>query len=74
MSILVAARYQLLVFPKILHPFPYGYLKTLPKFNGNGSRIAYANITTFQDFIDNLLIKHDDVFMWMFLHCLEVEA
>jgi hypothetical protein len=57
-----------------LHPLFDRYLKLLPKFNGNFPKIFDACIIAFQDFIENLLVEHEDIFMWMFVHCLEGEG
>lgn len=56
------------------HPFSMiclQYLKSLPKFNGEDDVSTKKHIASFQDYIDYLEIRHDDVFMTMFSHSLE---
>jgi hypothetical protein len=54
----------------VFHDMPTKYPKDLPRFNGDDAFTPEEHITTFQDYIDYLEIKHDDVFMRVFCHSL----
>ena len=54
----------------VFHDMPTKYPKDLPRFNGDDAFTPEEHITTFQDYIDYLEIKHDDVFMRIFCHSL----
>jgi len=58
----------------MLYDFPEKYFKFLPRFNGEDNVSTKKHITVFEDFIDYLNIKHDDVFMRMFTQYFEGEV
>ena len=51
--------------------FPDGYLKHLPRFNGETGPSAEDHIDGFLDFAGNMNIEHEDVYMWLFVQSLE---
>jgi hypothetical protein len=57
------ARYAPLALPSILHDLPDNYMKSLPKFTGEGDLTATKNIAFFDQFADILGIEHEDVYM-----------
>jgi hypothetical protein len=50
----VAARYASLVLPVPLHDLPENYMKSLPKFTGEGDLTAQEHINFFDQFVDIL--------------------
>jgi hypothetical protein len=50
-----------------VHDLPENYLKLLPKYDGEQAHSAEEHLAAFQDFIDNLFMEHDDVFMRLFV-------
>ena len=76
MELIVAARYEPLVFPQPLHPLPQGdYLKCLPKFTGEGAGlIAEEHLATFYSYADNQTIEHEDVWIRLFVRSMDGEA
>jgi hypothetical protein len=57
----VAARYAPLVLPVPLHDLPKNYMKSLPKFTGEGELTAKEHINFFDQFANILGIEHKDV-------------
>lgn len=51
--------------------FLYGYLKHFPRCNGEGETIANAQLNTILNFVDNMNIKHHDVYMRLFVQSLK---
>jgi hypothetical protein len=46
-------------------------MKLLPKYDGEKAISVEEHMGAFQDFIDNLFVEHDDVFMRLFIQTLE---
>jgi len=67
----VTARYVILVLPAILHYLPENYMKSLPKFTGEGDLTATEHIVCFYQFIDILGIEHEDVHMRLLVQTFE---
>lgn len=64
---IIAARYAPLVLPSNLNAFPTkGYMKYLPRYNGEGEVTSQENLITFYNFVDNFCIEHSDVWMRLF--------
>jgi hypothetical protein len=59
----VAARYAPLVLPTILHDLPENYLKSPPKFMGEGDLTTTNHKVIFDQFVDILGIEHEDIYM-----------
>jgi hypothetical protein len=59
----VTARYAPLVLPAILHDLPENYMKSLPKFTGEGDLTTTEHIVFFYQFVDILGVEHEDVYM-----------
>jgi hypothetical protein len=75
MEAIIAARYAPLVLPQPLNALPVdGYLKTLPKFTGEGDIAVEEHLEAFYSFTDDHVIMHADVWMRIFVHSLEGEA
>jgi hypothetical protein len=55
-----------LKLPSTLHPYPPKFLEYLPLFIGEDHIIAEKHLRSFQNFIDNLEIMHEDVVMRLF--------
>jgi len=58
----VAARYAPLVLPAILHDSLENYMKSLPKFIGEGELTTTKHIAFFDQFVDILGVIHEDVY------------
>jgi hypothetical protein len=58
----VDARYSPLFLPVPLHDLPKNYMKSLPKFTGEGDLTAQEHINFFDQFADILGIEHEDVY------------
>lgn len=63
--------YAALLLPNILNDFPVGYLKHLPRFNGETRFSTEDHLATFLDFFDNMNIEHENFYMRFFVQCLE---
>lgn len=72
----LVSHFGLLVLPPTheLGDLPKGYLKELPKFNGENGITAEDHLVTFQDYTNNMYVEEADVFSRMFIHSLEGEA
>jgi hypothetical protein len=58
----VAARYAPLILLVPLHDLPENYMKSLPKFTGEGDLTAQEHMHFFDQFADILGIEHEDVY------------
>jgi hypothetical protein len=67
----VAARYAPLVLPVPLHDLPENYMKNLPKFTGEGNLTAQEHINFFDQFVDILGLKHEDVYSRLLVQTFE---
>jgi hypothetical protein len=67
----VAARYAPLVLPVLLHDLPENYMKSLPKFTGEGDLTAQEHINFFDQFADILGIEHEDVYSRLLVQTFE---
>lgn len=69
----MAAQYVALALPPAaqLHAFPDGYLKHLPRFNGETWPSTEDHLAGFLDFFDNMNIEHEDVYTRLFVQSLE---
>jgi hypothetical protein len=67
----VAARYAPLVLPAVLHDLPENYMKSLPKFTGEGDLTAQEHINFFDQFADILGIEHEDVYSILLVQTFE---
>jgi hypothetical protein len=67
----VAARYAPLVLPAALHDLPENYMKSLPKFTGEGDLTAQEHINFFDQFADILGIEHEDVYSRLLVQTFE---
>lgn len=75
MNAIIAAGYEPLVLPQVLHDLPTNYyLKYLLKSNGEGEVTAEEHLTTFYGFADNLGIEHEYVWMRLFAQSLDGEV
>jgi len=68
---IIQDRYAALVLPGQLNNFPDEYLKHLPRFNGQTSFYVEDHFTAFLEFVDNMNIEHEDVYMRLFFRSLE---
>lgn len=64
---IVQARYAALVLTNNLDAFPAGYLKYLPKYNGETGLSAEDHLQDFLDFADNINIEKENVYMRLFV-------
>jgi hypothetical protein len=62
----VACRYAPLILSVPLHDLPENYMKNLPKFTREGDLTAAKNINFFDQFMDILGLKHEDVYSQLF--------
>jgi hypothetical protein len=67
----VAARYAPLALPAVLHDLPENYMKSLPKFTGEGDLTAQEHINFFDQFADILGIEHEDVYSRLLVQTFE---
>jgi hypothetical protein len=67
----VAARYAPLVLPAALHDLPKNYMKSLPKFTGEGDLTTQEHINFFDQFADILGIEHEDVYSRLLVQTFE---
>jgi hypothetical protein len=58
----VAARYDPLVLPPVLHDLPENYMKNLRKFTREGDLTSTKHINIFDQFDDILGLEHKDVY------------
>jgi len=68
---IVQGRYVALVLPNNLDAFPVGYLKYLPKYNGETGPPAKDHLQAFIDVADNVNIQQENVYMRLFVQSLE---
>ena len=59
----VTTRYAPLSLPVVLHNLLDNYMKSLPKFMGEGDLIGTEHITFFDQFADILGIEHEEIYM-----------
>ena len=64
---IVQARYGALVLPQKLDAFRPGYLKHLPRYNGETSPFAEDHLKAFLDFSNNMNIEQENVYMRLFV-------
>lgn len=66
---IMVARYASIVLPPVsqIHDFLEGYLKYLPRYNGETRRNAKDHLFAFLDFADNMNIEHEDVYVRLFV-------
>jgi hypothetical protein len=67
----VATRYAHLILPIPLHDLPENYMKSLPKFTGEGDLTAQEHINFFDQFADILGIEHEDVYSRLLVQTFE---
>jgi hypothetical protein len=67
----VVARYSPLSLPTNLHDLPENYMKSLPKFIGEGDLTTTEHMTLFDQFADILGIEYVDVYMILFVQTFE---
>ena len=67
------ARNGPLALPPLLHPVPENYLKLLPKYNSEINIDAEEHLDAFQNYMDDLKVEHEDVYMRLFVQSLEGE-
>ena len=60
--------------PQPLSEMPQDYLKSLPRFNGEGDNMAQSHIETFNAFTKNINMEQLDVVMRLFVQSLDGEA
>jgi hypothetical protein len=65
------ARYAPLALLAVLHDLPDNYMKSIPKFMGEGDLIATYHITFFDQFVDIIGIEHEDVYVRLLVHNFE---
>jgi hypothetical protein len=63
----VVSIYGPLNFPINFHDLPENYLKIMPKYDGEKIIYVEEHMGSSQDFIDNLFLEHEDVFMRLFV-------
>lgn len=68
---IIQDRYASLHLPDQLNNFPDGYLKHLPRFNGETCLSVEDHLTAFLGSVDNMNIEHEDVYMRSFVQSLE---
>jgi len=73
-QLIVHAKYVALVLPQNLDAFPPGYLKYLPRYNGETGSSAEDHLQAFLDFADNMNIEQEHVYMRLFVQSLEGNA
>jgi hypothetical protein len=67
-------RYAPIKSPRNLHNFPDNYLKLLPKFNGEDEITTLEHLSSFDYFIDNQGLEHEDMYMIIFVQTFEGEV
>ena len=67
----VAARCAPLVLLVPLHELPENYMKSLPKFTGEGDLTTQEHINFFDQFVDILVIEHKDVYSRLLIQTFE---
>lgn len=68
---IVQARYVSVLLPANLGNFPDNYLKRLPRFNGEAGPSAKYHVSAFLDFVYNMNIEDENVYMRLFVQSLE---
>jgi hypothetical protein len=58
--------FKTLKLPSTLHPYPPKFLEYIPLFVGEYHIVDENHFGAFHNFIDNLEIMHEDVFMRLF--------
>jgi len=72
---IVTARYEPLVLPMPLNPMSVGeYKKYMPKFTGTEGVTTKEHLEAFYNYVDNLDISENDVWMRVFVQSLDGEA
>jgi hypothetical protein len=57
-----------------MNNFTNNYVNLLPKFNGEDEITALEHLSSFDNFIDNLGLEHEDVYMRIFVQTFEGEV
>ena len=66
-------RHGPLALPPNLHPIPDNYLKLLPRYDAEKRIKADEHLDAFQNYMDDLNIQHEDVYLRLFVQSLEGE-
>lgn len=67
-------KYAPLDLPQPLSVMPHGYLKLLPRFNGEDENFSQKHIQAFCAFVENLNVEQLDVVLRLFVQSLDGEA
>ena len=65
--------YKPLVLPPMLHPFPEHYLDLLPRYNGEQKITAQQYLDSFHNYMEDLNVQFEDVYMRLFVQSLAGE-
>ncbi len=68
---IVQARYASLVLPPAIDAFPNGYLKHLPRYNGEIGPSVEDHLQAFLDFAHNMNIEQENLYMRFLVQSLE---
>ena len=63
-----------LALPQTLNEMPQGYLKVLPRFNGEHNTAAQKHLEVFCAFAEDFNVEHLDVVLRLFVQSLDGEA
>jgi hypothetical protein len=75
MDVILDARYSPLVLPQPMNALSIGYyLNYMPKFTEEEDIIAEEHLAAFYNYVDNLNIENEDVWMSVFVQILDGEA
>ncbi len=64
------AQHKPLVFPHTLHLIPEYYLELLPRYNGEKEIIADKHLDAFHNYMEDLNVQFEDVYMRLFIQSL----
>ena len=67
--IVVAARFDPLVLPALLHDLPLGYAQRIRTYDADGKSSAQQHLVKFDDFCELEDVDFDDVKMRLFAKC-----
>jgi hypothetical protein len=67
----VVSRYAPLILPIPIHDLPKNYMKSLPKFTGEGDLTTQEHINLFDQFADILGIEHEDFYSRLLVQTFE---
>ena len=62
-----------LALPPFLHQILDNYLKLLPRYDAEKKVKADEHLDAFQNYMDDLNIQHEDIYMKLFMQSLEGE-